>query len=92
MTERPIPNYVDDQPQVFFWEADEFLPSAVIFVLLYAWDQILLGLIISIVFTRLFARFKQNNMAGVLHHLIWWIGAITMNKRFENGLLRKLYQ
>lgn len=92
MTERPIPNYVDDQAQIFFWETDEFLPSIVMFVLFYAWDQIILGIILSVAFTRLFSRFKANNMAGVLHHIVWWFGAINMNKRFPNGLLRELDQ
>jgi conjugal transfer pilus assembly protein TraL len=88
MNERPIPNYVDDQPQIFFWEVDEFLPAVVLFVLFYMWDQILLGMFLSAVFTKFFSRFKLNSMAGVLHHMAWWFGMINMNKRFPNGLLR----
>jgi conjugal transfer pilus assembly protein TraL len=42
MTPVPIPNYVDDQPQFFFWEVDEFFPSLVIFIVLYMWDQLLM--------------------------------------------------
>ena len=37
MQKRPIPNYVDEQMQIFFWEVDEFLPAVAIFVLCFMW-------------------------------------------------------
>ncbi len=89
MTPVPIPNYVDDQLQFFFWEVDEFFPSLVIFIVLYMWDQLLMGMGMSFAFVKLFGRFKNNHMPGVLFHMVWWVGLMTMNKKFENGAVRE---
>lgn len=89
MTEKPIPNYVDDQMQVFFWEVDEFFPVLTIFVLFFMWDQLALGIILSWGFGRYFSRFKSANMDGFLFHVFWWSGLMSMNKRFSNGLMRE---
>jgi len=89
MKEIPIPNYVDAQMQIFFWEIDEFFPTLVIFLLFFMWDQILWGIILSYIFVRMFARFKVANMDGVLFHMAWWSGFMKMNKKFKNGLDRE---
>ncbi len=89
MTEKPIPNYVDDQLQIFFWEVDEFFPALVIFIVMFMWDQLLLGMVLTFVFVKLFGRFKNNRMPGVLFHMVWWVGSMSMNKRFENGSIRE---
>ncbi|BCU08428.1 type IV conjugative transfer system protein TraL [Allochromatium tepidum] len=89
MTEKPIPNYVDDQMQVFFWEVDEFFPILTIFILFFMWDQLLIGIALSWAFGRYFSRFKSSNMDGFLFHMAWWSGLMSMNKRFANGLMRE---
>jgi len=89
MNEKPIPNYVDSQMQVFFWEIDEFFPSLTIFIIFFMWDQPLLALIFSYLFVRVFSRFKSSNMEGVLFHMVWWAGLMQMNKKFPNGLSRE---
>ncbi|QIL84346.1 type IV conjugative transfer system protein TraL (plasmid) [Diaphorobacter sp. HDW4A] len=90
MTEMPIPNYVDDQMQVFFWEVDEFFPALIIFVVMFMWDQLLLGLVATLIFVKLFGRFKSNHMAGVLFHMVWWSGVMALNKKFDNGSVREI--
>ena len=92
MTEKPIPNHVDDQMQVFFWEIDEFFPALVIFVVLFMWDQLMLGLISTYVFVKLFGRFKNARLDGVLFHMAWWAGLMSMNKRFDSGAMREVHQ
>lgn len=89
MTKHPIPNYVDDQMQVFFWELDEFFPSLTIFVVMFMWDQLMAGIVITIAFVKFFGRFKSANMPGVLFHMAWWTGLMSMNKRFDNGAVRE---
>lgn len=89
MQEKPIPNYVDDQMQIFFWEIDEFFPSLTIFVVMFMWDQLLMGIVITIAFVKFFGRFKNANMSGVLFHMAWWIGLMGMNKKFDNGAVRE---
>lgn len=89
MNERPIPNYVDDQMQVFFWEIDEFFPALTIFIVMFMWDQLLLGLVLVMFFVKFFGRFKNANMSGVLFHMVWWTGLMRMNKKFDNGAQRE---
>lgn len=90
MHDIPIPNYTDAQMQIFFWELDEFIPSVVIIVVfIIMWNQPLLGIILSYVFTRLFSRFKRENLDGALFHIAWWIGAMGMNRKFDSGLDRE---
>ena len=89
MTEKPIPNYVDDQMQVFFWEIDEFFPALTIFIVMFMWDQLLIGILLTYVFVKFFSRFKNANMAGVLFHMAWWVGLMGMNKKFDNGATRE---
>ncbi len=89
MTKKPIPNYVDDQMQIFFWELDEFFPSLTIFVVMFMWDQLLMGIVMAIAFVKFFGRFKNANMSGVLFHMVWWTGLMSMNKKFDNGASRE---
>jgi conjugal transfer pilus assembly protein TraL len=88
MKELPIPNYVDDQMQVFFWEVDEFFPAIVIFIVMFMWNQLMIGIVVTVIFVKLFSRFKDSNMPGILFHMVWWTGLMGMNKRFENGAVR----
>lgn len=90
MTEKPIPNYVDDQMQIFMWEVDEFLPALVIFIVLFMWDQLLLGMFATYAFVKVFGRFKNSHMDGVLFHMAWWSGMMSMNKRFDSGAMREV--
>lgn len=89
MRERPIPNYVDEQMQIFFWEVDEFIPTLAIFVIFYTWDQVFFGILLSYVFVKVLSRFKSAHMSGVIFHACWWVGLIKMNPKFENGLVRE---
>ena len=92
MTPRPIPNYVDDQMQVFSWEVDEFFPALTIFIVMFIWAQLTLGLVAAYLFVKLFSRFKDSRMAGVLFHFCWWVGLMGMNKKFANGAVREAVQ
>lgn len=92
MNERPIPNYVDDQMQVFFWEIDEFFPALTIFIVMFMWNQPLIGIFLVMAFMKFFGRFKNANMAGFLFHMVWWTGLISMSKKFDNGGDREFIQ
>lgn len=92
MTEKPIPNYVDDQMQIFFWEIDEFLPALVIFVVMFMWDQLLLGIFSTYAFVKVFGRFKNARMDGVLFHMAWWAGLMQMNEVFDSGAMREVHE
>ena len=44
------------------------------------------------VFVKLFGRFKNARMDGVLFHMAWWAGLMSMNKRFDSGAMREVHQ
>lgn len=89
----PIPSpIVEDPPHFLFWEADEMIPSLVIFTILYMWDFILLSFVLPVVFVWAFGKLKSTTMPGFLLHVTWWVGLLTMNKRFKSGLLREVFE
>lgn len=75
--------------QIFFWELDEFFPSLTMFIVMFMWDQLLVGIVMTVVFVKFFSRFKNANMSGVLFHMAWWIGLMGMNKKFDSGAMRE---
>ena len=46
----------------------------------------------SQVFVKLFGRFKNARMDGVLFHMAWWAGLMSMNKRFDSGAMREVHE
>ena len=88
MTPLSIPRYIDDQPQFFFWELDEFIVAATCFavgILFGGWFTIA-----SIGFAWLvlksFRRYKSGQMEGVLHHILYAHGLMSLNRRYTDGL------
>jgi conjugal transfer pilus assembly protein TraL len=89
MDEVEIPHYLDSQPQIFFWELDEFAPVIFFLAVGIATDTLSAWFPFIVVFSYVFARFKQNNMDGILVHLVYWYGVLPLNKRFTNGMARE---
>jgi len=89
MNEIAIPRYVDSQPQLFFWELDEFVPF-VFFVGMGIMTGALTAMLLpAFGITYVFARFKGNSLDGVLLHLGYWSGGMPMNSVFKNGAVRR---
>lgn len=92
MREVSIPRYVDSQAQFLFWEVDEVAIVAVcmfVGIIFEMLGPLLLG---SIVLTWQFRKYKMARMEGVLHHLCFWLGVTTLNRRFPNGLEREIVE
>lgn len=83
---------IEDPPNFLFWEADEMVPAVVIFTVLYMWDMHLLAFSLPALFTWAFGRMKSTTMRGFLMHVCWWHGGLQMNKRFNSGLLRDVFE
>jgi len=72
------------------WEADEIAPSVVIFVVLYMWEMKLLAFLLPFVFLRIMSRIKNTFMRGMLFHLTWRHGIMTINKIYPSGLINEM--
>jgi conjugal transfer pilus assembly protein TraL len=69
---RKIPNYLDDQQQVLFWEFDEFIILSLAFgigiMIRYLTTLILVGLVAA----KIFRRMKDRRANGFLIHFVYW--------------------
>ncbi len=87
MKEVDIPRYVDNQPQIFFWELDE----AIIFIGCLAggiaiggWATVL-AMFGGYFAVKLFRRFKSGALEGVLLHICYWAGVFGLNKHYQDS-------
>jgi conjugal transfer pilus assembly protein TraL len=78
MKQVTIPQYVDELPQIWFWELDEafFLFMGVFIGLLVGW--MFTGIVIGVIVAGLFGKFKQGQNRGLLIHIGYWLGIIPL--------------
>lgn len=86
----PIPRYIDSQYQVFFWEMDELIPLIVLIGVGIIFEILLWAIVFGAIIMVRFSRFKLARLDGVLVHMGYWSGVMTLNKLFKNGLVREL--
>lgn len=73
-----IPQYVDELPQIWFWEADE-----AIFIVLGLFIGIIVGwmftcAVVGVLMASVFGRFKQGQNRGLIIHVVYWYGVIPL--------------
>ncbi len=69
-----IPRYIDDPPQVFWWEADEVAAFSGAFVLGALAGHGLAGLVAGVALSWLLARLKAGGGSSRLPRLAYWYG------------------
>lgn len=82
-----IQDYIDNPPQVLFWEADEIAPVFVLAGIGIITHTLTWMLIPAVIFHKYFTRFKDEHMPGYLMHLMYRIGLLKLNKKFNNGAI-----
>lgn len=85
-----IPRYVDSQMQVLFWEIDEIVPVVALMGVGIVTDTLSYMLVLMIIVWKVFGKFKNNNLDGILMHLAYVNGIAQLNKRFHPGIERTL--
>ena len=94
MTEKPIPNHVDDQMQVFFWEIDEFLILAACFgvgIMLGGMNTVL-GIGCGFFAANIFKKYKAGGLPGQLNHLVHWKNIFNINSAFPRSGVRRIFK
>jgi len=89
----PIPQHVDSQQQFFIYELDEallFFGCFGIGTQIGGWGLLLMILIGHQVVKR-FQRYKNGQMDGILLHLVFWNGFLSLNDRYTDGLERETF-
>lgn len=93
-----FPEYVDTLPQFLFLESDDisvFISGMIIGVILqYTMRNpvgMLIGIALGIWMAYQYVKFKRNTLPGTLLHMMYALtGLVQLNKRFANGLLRRV--
>ena len=87
-----IPRHIDDPPQVLFFSLDEFVLIFMFMVVGVLVDMLLPAMFIGIGVARLFKKFQEGMMPGLLYHLMWWIGIVSLKGRVPTGFIREIYE
>ncbi len=69
-----IPRYIDDPPQIFWWEIDEVAVFSGAFVVGALGGQVLGGLLGGFALSWLLERLKSGRGSAFLLHLAYWYG------------------
>ncbi len=85
-----IPRFIDSQYQLFWWEMDELVPLIVFIGVGIIFEVLLYAMIAGGLLMVRFSRFKLARLDGVLIHLAYWFGLLSLNKVFRNGLVREM--
>ncbi|MBE7540583.1 MAG: type IV conjugative transfer system protein TraL [Rhodocyclaceae bacterium] len=84
----PIPQYIDNPPQILLWEADEIAPVVTLIGLGIITGTLTQCLLISYAVHKVFSHFKSKQMRNFLLHWLFRIGLIPLNRKFTNGAVR----
>ena len=83
-----IPRYVDSQLQVFLWEIDEIIPVVAAFAIGMMTETLTYVIIPAFLLGKLFSKYKESHLDGILMHLAYWYGIMKLNRWHENGMVR----
>lgn len=86
-----IPQYVDDPPNILFWQIDEVAPIGIGLVVGMMLNQAGLCTLGGFVLTKLYRKFRDSRPEGhLVHMLYWWLGISGAKKAatFPNPFIR----
>lgn len=83
-----IPRYVDSQMQILFWEIDEVVPVVALMGVGIMTDTMVYMFFVMFIVWKLFGKFKNRNLDGILMHMAYANGISNLNKRFPPGVER----
>lgn len=76
-----IPQYVDDPPNLLFWQVDEIAPIGIGLVLGMFLDQAGLCTLAGIALTRVYRKFRDARPDGFLAHALYWYSGLSGAKK-----------
>ncbi len=87
--ERRIPRFIDDPPQLLWWEMDELIVLVGLFGAGIFVDHPGIGILGGLSLARSARRFKVGRADHYLWHLLYWIGWV---KGVPGGEIREMYE
>lgn len=83
----PIPQFIDNPPQIMFWEADEIAPAFFLIGIGIITGTLTYCIVLAFGVHKLFVHFKSKHLRGYLLHVAYRIGMVPLNKKFPNGAI-----
>ena len=88
-----FPEYVDTLPQFLFLESDDisvFIVGMMQYALRTAFGM-LAGIALGAWMSYQYVKFKRNTLPGTMMHMLYALtGLFVLNKRFANGLIKRV--
>lgn len=72
------PAYLDELPQMWFWEADEAIFIVLGLVVGVLIDWMFWGTVSGMAIASVFGRFKAGQNRGLLIHMAYWYGVMPL--------------
>ncbi|MFA5922714.1 MAG: type IV conjugative transfer system protein TraL [Methylococcaceae bacterium] len=69
---KDIPNYLDDPPQILFWEFDEFILLAIMFGVGIMVNYLAVMTVTGLVGIKFYRKIKDRQANGFLLHTLYW--------------------
>lgn len=84
-----IPRRIDESPHFLLWSSDELAPMLIGLTLGTFVGRTMTFLIIGLLLTNLYRRFRENHADGYLFHAIYWGGFMPSKAAsFKNPFIR----
>lgn len=87
-----MPKYVDSQPQVLWWESDEFVITCTILGVGLIVHAIVIPMVLIIFVMPILAKMKRSALDGAVMHVLYSTGIVPLNNEFEDALETEFYQ
>ena len=86
-----MPEFVDDQAQILWWEMDEFAAGIGIFGIFLIVHQLLIGCAAVFFVMPFVKKIKGDGLPGSAYHYICTTGLVALNKEVPDLLERDLF-
>lgn len=86
-----LSRYLDDLPQIAFWELDEFLPVYLAFGVGVINGSLFTTLVIGVIISKVIAKAKESKIKGYFIHQLYWYGFFKM-KGFPNPYADTMFE
>ena len=73
-----IPRYIDDPPQIFFWEIDEFIIFGTCFSIGTITGTPTVMITMGVVLAYLLSRVKAGRSDGFFLHVLYWVAGLNL--------------
>lgn len=86
-----VPTHIDEPKQYLLWSVDEIVPIGSMMFVGVVVKQLLVCLVIGLLLSRLYRRYKDSRPDGYLLHMLYWTGLLPENVRSFPSPFRRFF-